>query len=198
MNHFLRVLFLLWIIMPVQTWGSKGREEIVQVENYLNGLTTLTAFFTQLNPNGSLSEGQFYLSRPGRLRFTYTRPQTQLIIADGQNMIFYDKSHDETSIMPLSSSPAAFLLKEKVKLGPGTDTQVTNIQHQKNRLKMTFIKREDPGAGTLTLTFSKNPFQLIQWIIVDGQRLETVVNLDEVQAGKPLNSDLFVFNFSRK
>src|ERR1700744_1809104 len=57
--------------------------DLQAIENYLNGLTTAQADFPFAAPDGSVSHGTFYLSRPKKLRFDYTAPKGNLLIADG-------------------------------------------------------------------------------------------------------------------
>ncbi|MBV8938250.1 MAG: outer membrane lipoprotein carrier protein LolA, partial [Alphaproteobacteria bacterium] len=43
-------------------------ESLKRVEDYLNGITTIVADFTQVAPDGSLAGGKFFLKRPGKMR----------------------------------------------------------------------------------------------------------------------------------
>ena len=47
-----------------------------RVEAYLNGITTLAANFLQVNHDGSISEGETVISRPGRMPLPYAPPPT--------------------------------------------------------------------------------------------------------------------------
>src|SRR6185437_1375696 len=84
--------------------------DLQQIENYLNGLTTAQADFTFAGPDGAVSHGSFYLSRPAKLRFDYTEPKGNLLIADGDYVIYYDAQQKEASNLPISSTPLDFLL----------------------------------------------------------------------------------------
>src|SRR4051812_42947145 len=71
--------------------------DLQAIENYLNGLTTAQADFTFAGPDGTVSRGTFYLSRPAKLRFDYTDPKGNLLIADGDYVIYYDAKQKEAS-----------------------------------------------------------------------------------------------------
>jgi outer membrane lipoprotein-sorting protein len=165
--------------------------KVKKIESYFNQLKTMKAYFFQMNPNGSLSEGKFFISRPGKMRIQYEWPKDKLIIADGTWFIYYDEPMDEVSYIPLDSSPANIILKEKVNFSE--DVDISDFSEKGPDVKLTLVKKEEPEAGKLTLVFSKKPFQLKQWVIVDAQGLETTVNIEQVQTNVPLEKSLFVF-----
>ena len=45
------------------------------ISKYLNGMKTATGEFTQINDDGTISTGQIYIKRPGRVRFEYNPPE---------------------------------------------------------------------------------------------------------------------------
>ena len=49
-----------------QMSGADARD-LARISNYLNGVTTLEGNFVQIGHDGELSEGLFYLRRPGRI-----------------------------------------------------------------------------------------------------------------------------------
>ena len=56
--------------------------DMARVEQYLNDLTTVAARFMQVAPDGGLTTGSFYLSRPGKMRVEYDpdgRHRTRLL-----------------------------------------------------------------------------------------------------------------------
>ncbi len=59
------------------------------------------------------ASGQFVFQRPGKFRWTYEKPYEQLIVADGQRLVLYDKDLNQVTIKKLQaslpSSPASIL-----------------------------------------------------------------------------------------
>jgi outer membrane lipoprotein carrier protein len=59
------------------------------------------------------SSGQFVFQRPGKFRWTYEKPYEQLIAADGQRLVLFDKDLNQVTIKKLQaslpSSPASIL-----------------------------------------------------------------------------------------
>ena len=118
---FLVPLALAAIVLgapPVQAASAAvlsdaDRAAVARVERYLNDIQSLRARFLQVAPDGSLSQGRFFMKRPGRLRFEYDPPTPLLVITDGIWVIFYDHEIDQVSRVPLSSTPLEVLVRER-------------------------------------------------------------------------------------
>ena len=59
------------------------------------------------------TSGQFVFQRPGKFRWAYEKPYEQVIIADGQRLVLFDKDLNQVTIKKLQaslpSSPASIL-----------------------------------------------------------------------------------------
>ena len=57
--------------------------------------------------------GRFVFQRPGKFRWTYEKPYEQLIVADGQRLVLFDKDLNQVTVKKLQaslpSSPASIL-----------------------------------------------------------------------------------------
>src|SRR5262245_38785518 len=62
---------------------SEQRTIVERVNSYLSGVQTLTGNFVQVGPDGSRTQGDFYIYKPGRVRFEYDDPSPIELIADG-------------------------------------------------------------------------------------------------------------------
>lgn len=191
MIRYLNALLFLFFFSVGSIVSAQGeqRELLKSIESYLNSHKTWVADFQQLNHNGDLFTGKFYLSRPGKMRFSYTNPKTQQMIADGMWLVHYDASTEEKTFLALNETPAEFILRDPITFKEGVD--VTSIEEKGAVIKVTLRKSDEPEIGTLTLTFNKNPLRLIQWIVVDSQRLKTVVNLENLKTEVALDPTLF-------
>ncbi len=165
--------------------------DITRAEAYLNSIQTLKARFIQIDPRGGLSEGNFYLRRPGRMRFEYDPPIPVLIVADGTWVVFYDSEINQVTRLPLGSTPLAVLLREEIRLR-GSVT-VTDVERATGTLRITVIDTEAPDQGSITLVFSVRPLALRQWLVRDPQGLETSIALSQTQYNLILKPELFVF-----
>ena len=186
----------LAIVMSAQLVVSaelsvRDKDDIARIEDYLNGVRTLAADFIQIAPDGTISRGQFYLKRPGRLRFEYEPPAPVLVVADGTYVNYFDIELGQLSQIGVYSTPLGVIVAEQVKLEGRI--AVTSVEREAAVVSLTTIDTEEPGRGTLTLIFSDRPLELRKWQIIDAQGLLTTIALDEVSINQDLDPELFRF-----
>jgi outer membrane lipoprotein-sorting protein len=165
------------------------RADVARVEQYLDGIKTLQARFTQVAPDGAVSHGTAWLERPGRMRFQYDPPAPFLLIAAYGVLTFHDSSLQQTTNIPLNRTPLGILLSDDVKLS-GKVT-ITSMLRAPGQIEMTLVRTETPGDGSLTLIFTEPPLALRQWMVVDAQQRETRVTLSDVRTGISIDENLF-------
>ena len=51
---------------------AQDARDMARISAYLNATTTVEGGFVQIAPNGETSDGKFFISRPGKIRFEYT------------------------------------------------------------------------------------------------------------------------------
>jgi outer membrane lipoprotein-sorting protein len=171
--------------------AASQASDLAGIENYLNGLTTAQADFTFAAPDGTVTHGVFDLSRPSKLRFEYTEPKGNLLIADGDYVIFWDAQQKEQSNLPISSTPLDFLLRPKVSLTNGV--KVTAFEHKAGVIRATLVRSKSEGGGSVTVAFGDNPIELRGWRLVDGQGQTTDVSFSNWKFGMSLDPTLFHF-----
>ncbi|NIR61798.1 MAG: outer membrane lipoprotein carrier protein LolA, partial [Gammaproteobacteria bacterium] len=148
--------------------ASNGDQpEIVRrAERYFEGIETLKSRFVQINPDGNAVEGVIRLQRPGRMRIEYPPEAGLEIIADGRFFILVDHKLENTTYLPLESTPAHLLLREDFKLG--RDIEVAGIDRGAGLVRLTLRRAEAPSAGSVTVTLNADPMLLRQWEIEDA------------------------------
>lgn len=164
-------------------------EAVRQAERYLNRITTMRARFLQVTSNGSRAEGVVTLRRPGRLRFEYDPPHPVLLIADGVNLLYYDKELKQATFIPLWETPLWFLLRKQVNLSRGVE--VSDVARARGTLRMTVREADASEAGAVTLVFSDRPFALRKWELTDAQGVNTTVSLLNPQFDVKVADKLF-------
>jgi outer membrane lipoprotein-sorting protein len=189
-----RTLLLSALALPLQAHAAfepstKDRADLARIETYLNTLTTLQAKFLQVAPDGSLSGGQAWLARPGRLRFQYDPPAPFLLVAAHGQLVFQDSSIQQVSHTSLNSTPLGMLLASHVTLSG--DVTVTSINRLPGEIDVSVVRTGSEGDGTLTLVFADAPLTLRQWTVLDAQRKETKVTLFNAQLGGSIDPKLF-------
>ncbi len=169
----------------------QDRADIARIEQYFGGVRTLHARFRQTAPNGAVSEGQAWLSRPGRLRFQYDPPSPFLLVGGSGLLVFHDAKLKQTSNIPLDSTPLGILLQDNLRLSG--EVTVTKVARLPGQIQVSLVRTRTPQDGTLTLIFADQPLALRQWAVVDPQRLETRVTLYNVEVGGTFDASLFQF-----
>lgn len=162
------------------------------IEKYLNGITTLESRFTQLNQDGTIDSGKFYLWRPGRLRFEYDAPKSDYIVADGLLIHYWDHGIKNYSNAPIGSTLAEFLLRKNISLSK--DLTVVSLRRpQIGKLVLTLQQTENTEAGDVRLLFNENPLQLTKWRVTDGTGAITETELSHIQIDHKISAGLFRF-----
>jgi outer membrane lipoprotein-sorting protein len=193
MKLFATFVFLSVILISPARAQATGQSEILhKVESYLNNLQTAKARFVQTAYDGSQVIGTFYLDRPGKLRFEYDDPIEDFIVADGFLIYFYDSQLEEQSNAPIGSTLADFILRPELKLTG--DIEVTNIRDSDNMLQVSMVQADEPEAGSLTLGFNSNPFQLKKWRVTDSMGSITEIELFQMQTDIHLDDNLFIYS----
>jgi len=167
------------------------REIVARIEAWLQGVTTLRARFTQLAPDGRMSTGRVFLHRPGRLRFDYDPPSRVQLIATDWRLIFVDWAARQVNVLPLSQTPLAFLLDEKVQLSG--ELEVRRVQRRAGEIALEVVRAKEPDQGRVVMVFAEQPIELRRWAVTDPQGLTTTVLIEEPEYGVPLDPALFRF-----
>jgi outer membrane lipoprotein-sorting protein len=208
MKSFLKKM--LWISLaltlclsaqPTMAATSEGLQEqqeaqLHRIQDYLNGIRTLRASFSQVNPNQTTSSGTMYLKRLGKesfgkLRLEYAPPSNDKIIANGEILRHEDGQTKDVSEYSIDSTPASFLLRHKIDFSD--DLEVKKMETKGNKIYLT-VQRPGDDAVTLTLIFVTSPMlRLQEWSLIDGQQNKTDVVLKHVEIGVPIDDKLFRF-----
>lgn len=168
-----------------------------RVESYLNSITTMTAKFNQIDPEGGLTSGKMFLKRPGKMRWQYNPPTPVLMVSSGDVLTYYDYELDQLNQIPLDDSLAGFLARPKIKL-TDKSLKISNVTAQANAIRLTITQVNKPDEGKLTLEFSDNPLKINNFIIADANGRSTSVQLQNTRFGDPIADELFVFDNPRK
>ncbi len=160
------------------------------VNTYLTNLVTATARFTQESADGSVATGTFYLQKPGRMRFEYDPPSPAMIIADGEILAIFDrKSSRGPQRYPQSQTPLSLLTRQNIDVTRSKFVRL--IETKGGKIHVTMFDPEEPDNGTMRMIFSQNPMELVQWVIIDGAGLESVVKLGPLTKNTALDRKLF-------
>lgn len=178
-------------IVKVQAPGALDRNAIIdRVAKAMSDTKTVQGSFTQVDPSGSPSNGAFYISRPGKVRFEYTVPEPIFIVSDGTTVSIEEPKRKAYDAVPLSSTPLSLFLRSNIDLrkeGSVTDVQTSNGSHY-----VTLVDKTGEAEGKMILQFRQTDFELLGWRQVDGTGAETRVQLSGIKKNVSLKPSLFV------
>ncbi len=184
------------VLLPGAAFALTDEERTVlgEISKKLSALATMNGEFVQFDPNGAQRQGQFFIARPGRVRFQYDPPTTVSVIADGKSVLVFDKKLQTYDIWPLSQTPLRLLLDSSLDLA--TSDRVTRVSAASDLVEVELLDETRFSAGTLNLVFDRGTNELRQWTVTDQQGLQTMVALYNVETGNNLSSDLFKIDYN--
>jgi outer membrane lipoprotein-sorting protein len=177
-------------------FDANQRALVERVNSYLSSVQTMVGDFVQVAPDGGRTNGKFYLSKPGRVRFEYNPPSPVELIADGQSMVVRDRKLATQDLYPLSQTPLRFLLADRIDLIK--DTDLVGV-YSDNMFVTVVIEQRQIIGGTyrLMLMFSTKDLELKQWTVTDPQGYDTTVAVFNLDKTKKPDPDLFKINYER-
>jgi len=175
-------------------FDDKQRALVAKISAYLSSVQTMVGDFVQVGPDGKRTEGQFYILKPGKVRFAYNPPSPVDVVADGQSVVVRDRNLDTQDLYPLSQTPLRFLLADHIDLMK--DTNVISVSADDTFLTLV-IEEHQLVAGTsrLMMMFGAKDLQLRQWTVTDPQGYDTTVAVYNLDTKKKPDPDLFVINY---
>ena len=160
------------------------------LSDYINGIRTAEAAFTQISDDGAIATGTLFMRRPGRMRFEYDGDEQLLVIAGGGQVAIFDgRSNTPPEQYPLRRTPLNLILARNVDL----DRSDMIIAHEDDGTATRVVAQDpdDPDIGQITMVFTADPIELRQWVITDANGFQTTVILGEMEQGAAIPSRQF-------
>jgi outer membrane lipoprotein-sorting protein len=175
---------------------TSQRALVERVNSYLSSLNTLVGNFVQVGPDGSRSEGRFYLQKPGKVRFEYNPPNPIELVADGSSVVVRNSRLATQDVYPLSQTPLRFLVADRIDLMK--DTTVVSASADDTFATVVIEERQTlGGTHRLMLMFGARDFQLRQWTITDPQGYDTTVALYNLDPKQKVDPSMFRIDYTR-
>jgi outer membrane lipoprotein-sorting protein len=177
------------------TLSPEQRGIVERVNNYLSNMQVLSGKFIQVASDSRRTQGEFFISKPGRVRFEYDSPSQIELIADGQSVVVRDRNLATQDVYPLSQTPLRFLLADHVDLSKDSslvavyadDVFVTVVVEEKNGVV---------GTSRLMIMFSAKDMQLKQWTVTDPQGYDTTVAVYNLDTSKRPDPSMFKIDYT--
>ncbi|MBR4892088.1 MAG: outer membrane lipoprotein carrier protein LolA [Alphaproteobacteria bacterium] len=182
------IVSIVCLFVSVSAFAGVDSKLVTSAEKYLNSITGLNGGFVQ-TANGKQEKGTFSMLRPGRVRLDYDNMPIQLI-SDGQDLYFFDKSLDQITTVPLTSTPAGILVRKNIDL-KNADISVVETNDYKNTFSLKLNLRGQEGLGHMTVVFDKKPIKLNSWSVVDATGATTDVAFRNLAEKTKFAKDFF-------
>ena len=178
------------------SFDATQKAQAGRVSAYLSSLSTLTGNFVQVGPDGSRTKGDFYIQKPGKVRFEYDAPTTIAMVADGSSLAVRDTRLATQDIYPLSQTPLRYLLSDRIDLL--RDTNVVAISGDELYTSVTIEEKNAlVGTSRLMLMIGTKDGQLKQWTVTDPQGYDTTVAIYNLDTTKKPDPSLFKIDFTK-
>lgn len=175
--------------------GPDDKALVDKAVAYLQGLTQVKGRFTQIDPRGRQSQGDFYLKRPGKVRFAYDAPASMLLVSDGGTVNILDTKLKTFESYPLGMTPLSLFLSKEIRLDRGV--LVSEVKKYSDGFTIIAKDSKKEVDGQIALTFSSDPVALREWTVTDAQRQSTKVMLSALAPAPSLDPKLFVLKDPR-
>ena len=178
-------------------FDARQRALADRISAYLSGIRQLHGNFVQVAPDGSKSEGEFFLQKPGKVRFDYDAPSPIELIADGSSVVVRDRKLATQDLYPLSQTPLRFLLADRIDLM--RDTNVVGVYADDVFATVVIEERQIlGGTHKVMLMFGAQDYQLRQWTVTDPQGYDTTVAVYNLDNTKQPDPNMFRIDYTRQ
>lgn len=181
----------LGVVAPAVAAASSTAQKIA---NHFASVSTMSGEFVQFGPRGEQTGGQFFIQRPGKLRFNYEPPSGYRVISDGKSVVIDNAKLNTMDLYPLSKTPLKLLLDERIDL---SGNRVKSVKEENDLTTIQLADRQFFGNSTITMMFDPKSYELRQWTITDPQGKDTTVMIFNVQQGVKIDQALFEVDYKR-
>jgi outer membrane lipoprotein carrier protein len=192
-----------WLLAALLSFASiitNAADEIPlkQLKAFLSASKSITANFKQvlINEAGDplqTSYGQFYLQRPGKFRWDYTKPFQQQIISTSGKVWFYDTDLEQVTIKKLDESVGstpALLLSGDVPLEDNYTIEQQGADGDMHWIKLV-PKSQDSTFKSVLIGLEKGNLSGMQLNDNFGQL--TRIYFSNLKLNQPIKPELFEF-----
>ncbi len=166
------------------------------LEHFFSNVKTLRAAFHQsvLTENLELideSQGELWLSRPGRFRWNYGTPLEQVVVADGERLWVYDPGLEQAVLRDqdeaLGHTPAGLLAGS---ISPARSYLVEHLGDQGGiDWVSVFPKEADATFSQIQFGFESDTLRLVQ--MLDPLQQITRIRFSDVQVNIAIPAERF-------
>lgn len=185
-------VFALFAAMPAPHAAAQDAAVAQKIADHFSSVKTMTGEFVQFGPRGEQTGGKFFLERPGKIRFNYEKPSPMRVISDGRSVVIGNSKLRTWDIYPLSKTPLALLLDERIDL---KSKMVRDVKEEPDLITIKLGDKSLFADSTITMMFDPNTYELRQWTITDNQGKDTSVMIFNTQTGLKFDKSVFTIPY---
>lgn len=175
---------------------AEDQARITRAQSYLQSLTTGSGRFQQTDFKGRVTQGDWWLSRPGKIRFEYDAPYSMIVVADGKRVNMWDPRLKSFDQYPLELTPLSLFLSKNIRFDQGVI--ITEVTSTSDGFRLKARDRRKEVEGSITLNFIEKTkggaLTLGEWTVTDAQNKATRVKLLSFKKNVNPKADLFILN----
>ncbi|HVS26480.1 MAG TPA: outer membrane lipoprotein chaperone LolA [Burkholderiales bacterium] len=188
----------LFLLLALGGLVPAHASSIDKLKSFIQQSSSARAQFSQqlLDKNGrsvQQASGVMQFSRPGKFRWAYEKPYTQLIVGDGEKLWVYDPELNQVTVKKLDqglgSSPAA-LLAGSNEIENGFALKDAGTKDGLDWLE-ALPKNKDSAFERVRMGFGRLDLEVMELRDQFGQT--TVLRFSSLERNPRLNPDLFKF-----
>lgn len=168
--------------------GKGDKKAIEQISKHFSSVPSMMGEFIQFGPNGEQTGGKFFLQRPGKIRFDYSKPSPILVKANGKTVGIHNRKLKTWDFFPLRKTPLRLLLSNKIDVN---DKSIKSVKREADLTTVVLGDKNIFGNSKITLMFDPQSYELRQWTITDNQGKDTSVMIFNVKRNVKLSRRLF-------
>ena len=189
--------------MSAQTGQAETLEQeaLDTVQSNYEKILTFEAEFAQksyvkMMDKTQHAKGTVSIKKPGRMKWIYGAPDTQVLISNGKTLWHYVADEEQVTKIPIesiysSNTPALFLA------GQGNFIQTFNVESvslETNPISITLTPKKDDQALTrLQLFANKKNYQITGSTVYDKLGNKTEIHFSKIKTNKDIPEKTFQF-----
>ena len=193
------LIFVLGIFVSLSGFADQSGLARSRLESFTNGLNSLHAGFTQKvsSQDGRVqeqSQGEVWLQKPDRLRWSYGGDFPELIVADGLNIWVYDEMLEQVTVRAQAGSghSSPLLLLTDVS-GLDQRYDVTEMGELDGLALLSLVSSQPEAEfDRILIGIGEQGVQLMTLEDAFGQRTE--IRFNSIQRNPELDESLFQYS----
>ena len=186
--------FFIILIYPALADYEDEDETITRIEDAWNNIETLSATFRQLNSDGSIDNGIFYLYKPYKSRFEYENKKNELIITNKNLLNIVDADGYQIDGYLLGNTPLKMILGKNLNIRENFNINDIYTDGATFIIDVSSLNKNEEERAIFF--FSKKNYDLEKWEFIDKFDNKTVLEFTNLQKNISISKNLFVIRYN--